>query len=138
MSREVRFIRVNGRVVPIKAKGSAPKGVSKRYGAKREKPPIKSIGVGRGAVAGAVAGTFAKSGSDLVSNLRYTKGEVGSSLKNAFRASNFSSGSLKNAAIGAFIGATIGSIKYTKRGKGESNKQVAMRVSGQKKNKTGV
>ena len=55
----MKFIRVNGRVVPIKGEGSAPKGsgISKRYGAKQERAkPAKQIGVGKGAAFGAVAG----------------------------------------------------------------------------------
>lgn len=52
MASDVKFIRVRGRIVPLKGKGSAPKGISKRYGAKTQKPKAKTIGEKRGATIG--------------------------------------------------------------------------------------
>jgi len=100
----MKFIRVNGRVVPIKGEGSAPKGsgVSKRYGAKKERAkPAKQIGIAKGAAFGAAAGAALK---------------------------KFGSGSVKGAAIGAAIGAVVGSVKLYKKKRGESAKQLAKRA----------
>lgn len=104
MANDVRFIRVNGRVVPVKGKGSAPKGVSKRYGAKREKPKVKSIGVAKGAAVGTLA-------SSIFARPKHIKSYIAA------------------VAAGGIAGAAIGSLKFTKRGKGESKTQLAKRVA---------
>jgi phage tail tape-measure protein len=108
MAEGVRFVRVNGRVVPLKGKGSAPQGTSKRYGAKREITKTKQIGVGKGAAAGALAG-------------------IAATWKNPNPKM-----ALKATLLGALGGAALGSIKVMKKGKGESNKQVAKRITGEK------
>lgn len=100
----MKFIRVNGRVIPVKGEGSAPKGsgVSKRYGAKKERAKsAKQIGIAKGASFGAVAGAALK---------------------------KFGTGSIKAAAIGAAAGAVIGSVKFYKKKRGESDKQLAKRA----------
>jgi hypothetical protein len=119
MTDGVKFVRIHGRVVPLKGKGSAPAGVSKRYGAKRENPKVKSLGAGKGAVIGVLSGL----------------------------AATWKQRSIKSAAIGvglfALAGAGLGaSIKSTKKGKGESDEQASRRVAGivnhKKKHRTGV
>jgi hypothetical protein len=109
---DVKFVRIHGKVVPLKGKGSAPGGVSKRYGAKREKPRVKKVGAAEGALR--VAGTMA--GINLVSRA-FTGRPVFS---------------LGNLAAGAIAGAAVGSISTTRRGKGESYAQAARRASGAK------
>jgi hypothetical protein len=142
MSGGVKFVRINGRVVPLHGKGSAPDGASKRYGAKREITKPKQIGVQRGAQIGLIAGAFSKHAADFASNMKFTRGAVGPSIKNAFRKQNFNSKMLAGAAMGTVIGAAIGSMKFYRAGKGESDKQLAARISGKKTKsklpKTGV
>ena len=126
----VKFIRVNGRVVPIKGEGSAPKGsgVSKRYGAKPEKAkPSKSIGVAKGAYAGATFGAaatglflFGKHAKVLGEMVRAKKaglsmvGKIPSLNAKDFLIDTY----VKGAGIGAAIGAAIGSVKIYKKKRG--------------------
>lgn len=105
MAEGVKFIRVHGRVVPIKGKGSAPKGVSKRYGAKTQNPKSKSIGEKKGAAIGAVAGAAV-------------------ALKH-FKSKTATAASLFAPFVGAVIGAGIGGIKHYSHAKGYSNSQMA-------------
>jgi len=99
----VKFVRIHGRIVPIKGKGSAPKGVSKRYGAKRQVTKSSSLGAGVGLAIGSAAGTVFGRRSSLA-------------------------GMAFNAAIGGLSGAFLGKIKVGKKGKGESDKQAADRM----------
>lgn len=124
----MRFIRKNGRVIPIK-------------------DDVHSVGVGRGAAAGASVGAkvaighqlaahysaakhakamLTKSGSALtgspaVSALK----RMGNSLRHGFGGGKIA----KATAIGAAVGAAIGSIKFSKVRKGESNMQAARRIA---------
>jgi len=132
----MKFIRVNGRVVPIKGDGSAPKGsgISKRYGAKPEKAkPSKSIGVGTGAANGAILAAGAFSATEL-----YRIGKQAKSIVDARKSGIATIGKItkpasigklaKVAAIGAIVGAAIGSVKIYKKKRGESNAQMAKRA----------
>ena len=111
-STKVRFIRVNGRVVPVRAKKGVPKGQGKPAGA-----------AAKGAVAGSLlaasafqVGEFAKYGTQLVS------------LENARRMGMKTVGKaqspeipnpkiLKFAAAGAVIGAGLGAFRSRSDGK---------------------
>lgn len=129
----VRFVRINGRVIPLRGKGSAPKGVSKRYGAKREIPKGRSLGMGAGSAIGSAIG-FASS----LSLNKVTSSLTGKSTRSIGLAYG-KRASAKHAILGASIGAFIGSMRFIKRGKGESNKQLALRASGDKaRRKKGV
>lgn len=104
---DTKFVRIHGRIVPIHGKGSAPSGVSKRYGGQKKKPAIKKLsGIQRAAVAsvGAAAGALLSRGKGIG--------------KLAF-----------GTAIGAIVGTGISGIKLTKRAKGESTRQLSNRVS---------
>mgnify|MGYP000918136117 CR=1 FL=1 len=105
MAGDVKFIRVHGRVVPIKGKGSAPKGVSKRYGVKTQKPKSVSLGEKKGAAIGAAIG-------------------AGVALKR-FKSKTATGVSLLAPFIGAVIGTGIGATKFYKHAKGHSDKQMA-------------
>lgn len=108
----VRFVRIKGRVVPIRGKGSAPKGsgISKRYGAKREKPPVKKVFGKHGAAIGTIAGGVAGAAFGLRKKGTLIDGLLGG-------------------AIGAFAGGGVGGVTKTKKAKGESSSQIAKRVS---------
>lgn len=108
--KDVKFIRKGGRIIPIKGKGSAPKGVSKRYGAKRQKPKVKKLSGGKRAAIttfGTAVGALAGGG--------------------------VSKGKLKLSVLGGLAGGILArglsGITYTKRGKGESKKQLAKRLA---------
>ncbi len=111
---EVKFIRRNGRIIPIRGKGSAPKGVSKRYGAKREKPKVHGLtNMQRNAVTatGAAVGALKSRGRGLIT--------LGGGI-----------------IIGGAIANLVSATTFSKRGKGESKKQLARRVAN--KNRSGV
>lgn len=122
----MKFIRVNGRVVPIKGEGSAPKGsgVSKRYGAKPERAkPAKQIGVAKGAAFGAVAGL-----ASSIYKKKTVSSIVGSGIFKHTSKLALKKGYGFAAAIGAIAGAAVGSIKVYKKKRGESDMQAAKRA----------
>ena len=134
---DVKFIRVRGRVIPVKGKGSAPKGVSKRYGAKREKPKAKSLGIAEGAKLGASLGFLVTGTKDLMTmaykgNQQLKAAKAGLSTVGGVRVPSFKK-SVKGTIIGAIAGAAIGSLKFSRKGKGESNAQASKRIAGNKK-----
>lgn len=109
----MKFIRKNGRIIPISGDGSAPKGsgVSKRYGIKKDEPKINKLnGIQKASITsvGAAAGALLSRGKGLA-NLAF------------------------GTSIGVLVGHGIGSISFTKKGKGESSKQLANRIR-----KTGI
>lgn len=122
----MKFIRVHGRVVPVKDKGSAPKGsgISKRYGAKKERAkPAKQIGVAKGAAFGAAAGL-----ASSVYKKKSVTNVVGSGIFKHTSKLALKKGFGVAAALGALAGAAIGSIKVYKKKRGESDMQAAKRA----------
>lgn len=106
-----RFIRKNGKIIPVRP---------------RKNKKGKSLGSGRGAAIGAAAGAsygILKNPHTLLSHTKKTKVSL---FKRA----------RKTALIGAAAGSLLGSLKFYKAGKGESDMQLARRIAG--KNKSGV
>lgn len=131
MSGDVKFIRVGGRVIPIKGKGSAPSGISKRYGAKREKPKPKQVGVAKGAAVGAAAGAafrFAQQSGHVLRKMGTSAGNSAAFKWSVKQSLRNKSGILKTAAFASAIGAALGSVKVWKKGKGENDKQLLKRM----------
>lgn len=110
---KVRFIRRNGRVIPIRGKGSAPKGsgISKRFGPKdQKKPPVKKVFGKHGGAVGTALGAAAGAKFGLRKGGTLVEGLLGGTL-------------------GALAGGGIGGLKKTKRAKGETSRQTAKRVA---------
>lgn len=140
----VRFARIHGRIVPLKGKGSAPNGVSKRYGAKRDLPKPTSPGIANGALFGATTALQVNLGLDALEGVNRglrahkmgmtAKGAVKHGLKTILKAPLFN---FKLLALGTGVGAVLGAATYARRGKGESNSQLASRMA-KKRNGTGA
>jgi hypothetical protein len=103
----MKFIRVHGRVVPLRGSGSAPTGISKRYGARREEP--KQVG---GGIKGIAKGALIGIGMNTAINAAFKK-PLGT-----------------HAGIMAGLGMASGSISVFKHGKGMGKMQMAKLASG--------
>jgi hypothetical protein len=112
----MRFIRVRGRIVPIN--DSRP----------------KQVGIMRGGLLGAAAGAayggLAKphTTTKIVQTFSQVGDKAGWGLKHVTH-HTFAKRAFKPALIGLGIGAAIGSLKFYKKNKKESQKNFAIRVS---------
>lgn len=105
----VKFIRVRGKVVPIRGDGSAPKGagISKRYGAKKEKaPPVKRL-------------------PKIAQRAIQAAGIAGGAL--ALRGSAASA--ISGALIGGVFGHSLSQIGFTKKARGETPNETSFRAA---------
>lgn len=126
----MRFIRKNGRIIPIRDAGAGGESPKRKGGVS----PVKK-GMAAGAAIGAAASFTKHASQTLAFRARMVApmgiNAVGTALKQTARMDKGKIG--KTALLGSVIGAAAASLRFGRARKGESDKQLAGRMSGYKK-----